>query len=483
MEDELRVLNAPPHAQGPARPEDLPLEAQAAAVLAVGEEAGDEDRTDALVAQGLGAVVFFASALRDPAGAARRTAALQAAALRSPVGAPLLIGADQEGGRVCRLPSASTTLPGAMALGAVGDVDLARVAGRATAGQLQAVGLNWDLAPVCDLWLADNPALGSRCLCADPVLAGRLAAAFVQGLQAGGVLACPKHFPGHGDTAVDSHVSLPLLARTEPQLRAREWVPFAAAAGAGAATIMLGHIAVPQVDPRLPASLSPAFYRAARSALAFDGPLVTDALGMSGCVRAAGDIGTAAVLALAAGADLVLVGHGPAEHRLALAAITEAAGQGRLSRARLVEAVGRVLALKRAWGLARRPAPDDRGAPHLLNRPSDERLARDIAARSITELRGGPAVESPKRLIRSPETPDPLVQAAVERWPQADVVDGGTGPALSLDGVCHLLIGASIPRDLPDGRVLLAYDAVPASLAALLQCAVGAAPAPGRLPR
>jgi len=482
MDDELRVLSGPPDTSGPAVATDLPLHVQALAVLAAGEEAGQEAETDELVAAGLGAVVLFGSALRDLAAAARRAGTLQAAALRSPVGAPLLVAADQEGGRVSRLPVTASTMPAAMALGAAGDPGLARLAGRATAGQLQALGVNWDLAPVCDLWSRDNPALGSRCFSADPGAAGALAAAFTDGLQAGGVLACAKHFPGHGDTAVDSHLALPVLVADLARLRAGEFPPFAAAVRAGAASVMLGHLAVPTIDA-LPASLSPAFYRLAREALGFEGLLVTDSLGMAGCVRAAGGVGEAAVLALVGGADMVMVGHGPREQREVRDAVVAAVEAGRLSRARLADAVGRVLAVKRAWNLARRTAPDDQAVPHLLQRPSDLRLAADIARRSITELQPGPAAPAPAFLARGDGTPPSLVAAATERWPAAEARSGGAGPWLSLGEDVHVLLGPPIPPSLPHGRVLLAYDATPASLGALLTCAEDGSRAEGRLPR
>lgn len=483
MDDGLRVLGGPPPASGPAVPADLPLPVQALAVLAAGEEPGQEAATDELVAGGLGGVVFFAPSLSEPSAAARRAGELQAAALRGPVGAPLLVAADQEGGRVSRLPLSGTTLPGAMALGAIGDPELARLAGRATAGQLQAVGVNWDLAPVCDLWTQDNPALGSRCFAADPAAAGALAAAFASGLQDGGVLACAKHFPGHGGTAVDSHHELPLLPAGVEELRAGALRPFAAAARAGAASLMLGHLLLPALDPRLPASLSPQAYRLAREVLGFEGLLVTDALGMAGCVRAAGGAGEAAVLALSAGADIVLVGRDPRAQREVRDAVVAAAEAGRLPRARLAEAVGRVLALKRSWSLVRRTAPDEGAAPHLLARPSDVRLAAEIARRSISELQPGAGAARPSSLQAGERTPAALVAAATTRWPGAALRRGAPGPWLSLDQGVHVLLGPPLPAALPAGRVLLAYDATPASLEALLQCAATGAAAPGRLPR
>ena len=476
MDDELRVLPQGPDPAAPSRAEDLPLRAAALAVLVVGEEAGQEDATDELVRAGLGGVVFFGSALADPAAAARRAANLQSAALAGPTGAPLLLGADQEGGRVRRLPDGPTSLPGAMALGAAGRPDLARQAGRATAGQLRAIGLQWNLAPVCDLWHPDG-VLGSRCFGADPEAAGALAAAFAAGLQDGSVLACAKHFPGHAATAQDRARTLPVLSSLAPEaLR-----PFAAAAAAGVGTLMLGHLMVPSLDPALPASLSAAFHRLARECLGPQGLLVTDSLSMAGALAAAGgDVGEAAVLALLAGTDLVLIGHGPPAHRAAWAAIVAAVAAGRLPEGRLAAAVTAVLRRKR--DLVRLSSPDPEAAAHLLARPSDARLAAEIAAAAVTPLRDGPPVPRPAQISHGPATPPALVRAAAARWPSAALDPRGHGPWLTLDGRCHLLIGLPLPAGLPAGRVLLGYDAVPASLAALLAAAAGEAAAPGRLP-
>ena len=482
--DGLGISELPPRRPGPL-PGDLPLEVAALQVLAAGEDAGQEVETDDLVAQGLGAVVFFASALRDPDRAASRSAALQAAALRGPAVSPLLLAADEEGGRVCRLPLSPATMPGAMALAAAGGgADLARTAGRATAGRLAAVGVNWNLAPVCDLWAAENPALGSRCFARAPALAAELAAAFAQGLRDGGVAACAKHFPGHGATAVDSHEALPVLDADLALLRRREWLPFAAAVRAGVETVMTGHLLAPALGPE-PASLSSTVTRALREELGFTGVVVTDALGMSGCLRYAGDVGRAAVLALHAGADVALVGHGPAEQRQARDALAAAVRAGRLARERLDQAVGRVWALKEALGLARKGAPQPAAASHLLARPADVDLARWIALRSITELAPGPRCARPAT-IRAGEGAAPALLAAVRaRWPQArEEPPSRDAPprCVTLDARCHLLVGLPVPPALPEGAVLLAYDATPASLAALLACATGEAEAGGRLP-
>lgn len=478
------VAVAVPIAGPDGAPESWSDDLAAAAVLGVGEEAGDEAQTDALVAEGVGAVVYFGSALRDPAVAAPRSAALQRAALRSPAAQPLLIGADQEGGRVARLPPGPASLPGAMAMGATGDTDLARAAGRATAGQLLALGVCWDLAPVCDLGSRDNPALGSRCFAADPEVCGAFAAAFVTGLQDGGVLACAKHFPGHGDTDVDSHLGLPVLRASRAMLGAREWVPFRHAVRAGVATLMLGHLRVPALGP-IPASLAPEAYALVRETLGFDGLAVTDALGMAGALQAAGgDVGAAAVRALAAGADLVLVAHGPEQQRQALAAIRSALASGHLPRARLNAACRRLIAVKARWRLGRGVAPDGAAAPHLLRRPSDMALATRIARASISELQAGPGpTGTPGRWTWGSRCPAALREMVRTRWPQALAVEDGDLPGVCLDGDCHLLLGPPLPSPLPSGRVLLAYDATTASLEALCAAAVGAFTPGGRLPR
>lgn len=452
-------------------PEDLPLEVQALAVLAIGMEAGWEAHVADLARRGLGAVVPFGSALADPALAAQRIADLQAAAGKGPVGVPLLVGADEEGGRVARLPRGPASFPGAAALGAVGDPALCVAAGRATALRLAAVGIGWDLAPVCDLAGPDNPGLNGRAFDRDPERCGRLAAAFASGLAAGGAIACAKHFPGHGGTRQDSHATLPVLEAAEAA-RARQ--PFSTLIAAGVPMVMTGHLLVPDRDPRWPASLSPAAHACLRTELGFAGVVVTDSLGMGGCLAAAGSVGAAAVQALVAGADLILIGHGPAEHLEAHAAIVAAVREGRLPAPRLLEALGRVLALKARHGLARRTLPDPEAAPHLLSRPADVALARQIARLAVRELRPGPAVPEPALLAVGPGTPQALRAAAAARWPQAPITERAHGGAwLSLGPDCHLIIAPPVPEPLPAGRVLAAWDAMPASVEALLAAAVG----------
>ncbi len=237
------------------------------------------------------------------------TRVLQAAAVAGGQPRPLLIAADAEGGQLNGLGDGLTPFAGAMALGAVGDADLAQRVGAATGRELRALGVNVNYAPVCDLATnPHNPALGIRCFGDDPEEVGRLAAATVRGLQSEGVAATVKHFPGLGDAAVDTHHDAATITHSRDQLVARELVPFRAAIAAGARLAMAAHLAVPALtgDATLPASLSrAALSDVLRDQLGFAGLTITDALDMAG-VNAATGAGDPMATALGAGEDLLL---------------------------------------------------------------------------------------------------------------------------------------------------------------------------------
>jgi beta-N-acetylhexosaminidase len=260
-----------------------------------------------------------------------------------------LVATDEEGGDVTRLHTGTASpVAGAAVLDAVDDVALTRSVGAAVGADLAEVGIDLDLGPVADVnSQPDNPVIGSRSFGADPDLASRHVAAWVEGLQSRGVAACVKHFPGHGDTAQDSHLALPVVDIAADLLRARELVPFAGAVTAGAATVMTSHIVVPAIDPALPATLSPAVLSLLRDELGFDGAIVSDALDMAGASAERG-IPAAAVLALAAGCDLLCVGPDKpaALVREIQAEIVRAGGEGRLGAVRLAEAAARTAAIR-----------------------------------------------------------------------------------------------------------------------------------------
>ncbi|AIY18632.1 glycoside hydrolase [Pimelobacter simplex] len=309
----------------------------------------------ALLADGLGGICLFGSNLTGTA----EDVAVLVAAVRA-AGPRALVALDEEGGDVTRLHTREASpVPGAAVLGAVDDLDLTRAVGAAVGAELASLGIDLDLGPVADVNSnPDNPVIGTRSFGADPARVGRHVAAWVEGLQAEGVAACVKHFPGHGDTAQDSHLTLPVLAAPADVVRARELRPFAAAVAGGAAAVMTSHLLVPALDPDHPATLSAPVLGLLRDELGFDGAIVSDALDMAGASASRG-IPEAAVLALAAGCDLLCIGPDKDAGlvREVQAAIVTAVDAGRLPLARLTDAATRIADLPRSGGLAGTKSP------------------------------------------------------------------------------------------------------------------------------
>jgi beta-N-acetylhexosaminidase len=298
----------------------------------------------ALVNEGLAGHALFGPNIGSPDQLARLTATIRSAR------ADVLIATDEEGGDVTRLNHRTgSPYPGNAALGAIDDPELTHAMYAAIGADLARAGINLDLAPVVDVnTAAANPIIGTRAFGADPVLVARHSAAAVTGLQEAGVAACAKHFPGHGATVTDSHLELPTV--DEPDLP-----PFAAAIAAGTQAIMTAHIRVPALTGGGPATFSRAVLTdLLRGELGFAGVVITDALEMKGAARAAGGVGAAAVLALAAGADLLCLGSRVdlALVEAVIASIVEAVRDGRLPVARLAEAGERTAGMA-SW--ARRP--------------------------------------------------------------------------------------------------------------------------------
>ncbi|ODU10364.1 MAG: hypothetical protein ABS84_03010 [Rubrivivax sp. SCN 71-131] len=309
--------------------------------------------------------------------------------LRQAMGEGALIAMDQEGGSVARatcLPAA----PAAMALGAIGDERLAEQVGAAVARGLRHLGVNWNFAPVVDVNNNPaNPVIAERSFGSDPQAVARLAGAWMRGAAREGVACCVKHFPGHGDTHVDSHHALPRVDKSLPALRALELVPFVALA-AHAPAVMTAHIVYPQLDAERPATLSPVLLDGVlRGELAYDGVVITDALMMKAVHERWGPA-RAAVMALAAGADMPLAQGSRDEQRAVLAAIDAAQRDGGLGHARLARSAARLDALA-----ARHP-----GAMRDLSaaqRADDEALMAQAHARALTAV-GAP--EPPPRDAR-----------------------------------------------------------------------------------
>jgi beta-glucosidase-like glycosyl hydrolase/CubicO group peptidase (beta-lactamase class C family) len=298
---------------------------------------------------------------------------------------PLLVAADLERGLAFRVRRGVVPLPYAMAVGATHSEQAARTTGEITAREARALGIHWGFAPVADVNNNPaNPVINIRSYGEDPEWVARLTAAFVRGARAGGLLTTVKHFPGHGDTAIDTHLALATVAADRARLDAVELLPFRRAIEARVDAVMLGHVAVPALDAQgTPASLSqPITTGLLRGALGFGGLIVTDALEMEG-VRPAWT-GEAAVRAVQAGADLVLM---PTDARVATQALVHAVHEGQLSVAQIDAALRRLLEAKARLGLHEQRLVDPEALAASVGRPEDSARALDIARASLTVVR------------------------------------------------------------------------------------------------
>ncbi len=437
---------------------DQDLRAWAGAVLCAGfdgEQAGKhaEDLIERLRVQN---VILFRRNISSFAQVRALTEQLQAFAQECGHDLPLLICADQENGIVRRFSDDVPGLPGNMAIGAVGDADTAQAAGLITGRLLRAAGIHMDLAPVLDVNNnPDNPVIGVRSFGEDPAAVAALGVAFARGLAQGGAIACGKHFPGHGDTVADSHLALPLVAHGLERLRAVELVPFQAAIAAGVEAVMTAHVVFPAAGGTDPATLSEAVLTGLlRTQLAFSGVIMTDCLEMRAISDTVG-VGRGAVLALCAGADLVLVSHSLDKQEEALAAIVAAAESGELPPERLREAAQRVRALKR-----RRLPELTHGSPHKLlqgslQRPSQglpqegvarlfeeaAQLQHQIAARAVTVLRNDQGVLP----LVAWETPPQRVALLCDRLrPQMMAAGASSGNQIFQEELMRVLPAATV---------------------------------------
>jgi beta-glucosidase-like glycosyl hydrolase len=261
--------------------------------------------------------------------------------LQKEAGVPLLVAMDMERSLSFRVARGSVDLPFAMAVGATGSEEAARFVGEVTAREGRALGIHWAFAPVVDVNNnPDNPVINIRSFGEDPEMVGRLGAAFIEGARGGGLMTSAKHFPGHGDTAVDSHKDLPVVDGDRRRLELVEWPPFRAAIASGVDSIMVGHIAMPGLDSSgRPATLSSSLNEEIlRGEMGFDGLIVTDAMDMEGVGEAW--VGEATVDAVRAGADVILM---PPDLRVALQSLVRGVEEGLLTERRLERSVRRIL--------------------------------------------------------------------------------------------------------------------------------------------
>jgi beta-N-acetylhexosaminidase len=324
----------------------------------------------------LGGVTLFSRNIEAPEQVAELSIDVQTLASEL----PLWVSVDQEGGRVARLRKPFTEWPPMAVLGRSGSVELASRFAAALAAELRAVGITLDYAPVLDIHTnPKNPVIGDRALADDAELVARLGAAIVRGMQDSGVAACGKHFPGHGDTTVDSHLELPLVEHPPDRIRRVECVPFRAAIKADVAFIMTAHVLVPSLDDK-PATLSPRVVQALlRDELGFPGVILSDDLEMNAIAQSFA-IPEAAVQAVVAGCDAVLICSGDVETQAAtLEALVHAVEDGRIAYGRVEDALTRLRHAKERFlaapvGLARLPR-----LQHVLGCDAHQRIAEEMS--------------------------------------------------------------------------------------------------------
>ncbi|MFC7534983.1 glycoside hydrolase family 3 protein [Actinoplanes sp. GCM10030250] len=417
------------------------------------------------------------------------TAGLQDAAAKLPAAAPLVIGTDQEYGVVTRITEGVTMLPSALAFGAAGQPSLTEAAWHAAGRELGAMGINVDFAPVADtLGAQGSSVIGSRAFGSDTTANAAQVAAAVRGLQAAGVAATLKHFPGHGHTTGDSHNELPLIAQDRKAWESQDLPPFRSGIEAGAGLVMSGHLNLQAVDKGVAATFSrKVMTDVLRGQLKFTGVAVSDAMNMAPAQK--WPAGEAAVRALNAGNDMLLM---PPEIGAARDGIVAAVKNGTLKRERLVEAVTRILTLKFRTGGTAQPELDAVGAEE------NARAVAALDAASITVLRGrcaGPLATGPVT-VTAPASREVARVNLVKALQGAGVnvqAAGGAGIHLvgygdkqvDLDDAAAITVMMDSPGLLAWSKsptLIATYSSSRLSLTALAAVIAGKAKAPGKSP-
>ncbi len=331
---------------------------------------------------GVGHIILFARNVDSPEQVAGLVCELQECARDAGLALPLLVAVDQEGGRVARMRRPWTEWPPLEVLGRTGDEGLSRRMGAALAREMSACGVRLDFAPVMDVHTNPaNPIINDRAFGSDPSLVARLGAAMIQGFQDQGVAACAKHFPGHGDTDIDSHLALPQVSHDRRRLQEVELVPFRAAIAAGVATMMTVHAVIQELDDTVPATLSPKIVRGLlRGELGYQGVVVSDDLEMK-AVFDQWRPSESAVLAAQAGCDILPVCSESHHNQVdAIEAVVRALETEEIPFTDMDDACGRIRKMKERFLLPYRP-PDPKVARQTAGTGEHVALAHEIAER------------------------------------------------------------------------------------------------------
>ena len=412
----------------------------------------------------LGGVIYFAwtDSVKDPQQITGLSNGLQQAARESGAHIPLFIGTDQEQGVVTRIGPPATQFPGSMALGAGRSTDDARTAAAITGQELKAMGITTDYAPDSDVNVNPlNPVIGTRSFSSHTDLVAQMVAAQVQGYQQDGrISATAKHFPGHGDTATDSHTGLPVITHTREQWEAVDAPPFKAAIKAGVDEIMTAHLLVPALDPSGdPATLSkPILTGILRDQLHYKGVITTDALTMQGVRDKYGDA-EVAVRAILAGADQLLMT--PAMDQ-AYGAVVDAVKSGRISQSRLDESVARVLTLKWKRGLFAHSWTDPAALPGIVGTPEHLATANAVTDRTGTLVANDdktlPYAAGGKKVLVTGYgvgTTQTLADGLAKHGAKTQVVQTGSAPS---DSAIASAVAAAADKDAVVVTTMKAWD-------------------------
>jgi beta-N-acetylhexosaminidase len=301
--------------------------------------------------QHVGGIIMFKNNFSDLSGSVRLVNALKKANKNNPV--PLFISVDQEGGKISRLPNNFVDFPDNANVGGSDNADLAKGMGSLLAKELRIMGFNVDFAPVLDVNSnPNNPVIGNRSFGNNAKLVTKMGIAEMNGIRDGGIVAVVKHFPGHGDTSVDSHLDLPVVRKTTKQLEDMEWIPFRAAIDAKADAVMVAHILFPLIDNNAPASLSKIIIgEQLRGTLGYEGVVITDDMTMGAIAKNYG-IEDAAILSVKAGSDILLIAHGYDLEKKVYDKLLSSVKSGQIKESRINESVRRILALKLKYNMS-----------------------------------------------------------------------------------------------------------------------------------
>ncbi|MBB6214133.1 beta-N-acetylhexosaminidase [Anaerosolibacter carboniphilus] len=376
----------PPEETDPAQTllDQMSLEEKIGQMLIVGfQEASPTPQTQQLIQENkVGGFILFKRNYKDFDTAVSLTNQLKSWNSQNPL--PLFISVDEEGGTVSRLPDGGTKFPDARLLGQIDDPNLTYQMGQVIGSELKAMGVNLNYAPVLDIVLSkENKLLIRRAFGSTPDIVTRHGLHFIQGQQEAGVIAAPKHFPGHGDTVVDSHGKLPKIMIEKDLLHRRELIPFQAAIEEGVDALMVGHLAFPLIDPsELPATKSALMMKdLLRTELGYGGLIITDDVEMSAYVGKEKDLKESILLSIDGGADLFIAGHTYDTQIKILDIIKTAVQDGRIPEERINESVLRIIRTKSKYQLTNE-AIDVEQAKQNFGTGENKQVLEEITSRS-----------------------------------------------------------------------------------------------------